>query len=109
MRKISYTINKIALPGYFNPVLHLITKRHKLPLSSGNNDTITVRVVSDNICVLSINSYLEYIGLQVFNMETGEEIGNMFLQDEWNIKEALGNNALNKSEPWLIRALLDYI
>ena len=108
MRKLkSYKIISKSLPGYYNNVLHLLAYKHTMQLSAGNSDNITIRLLGNDILVLSTNTALDYVGLQVFDKETGDEIHNIFLQ-EYEINETLGDNALNKSGTWIMRKLLEY-
>lgn len=51
-----------------------------LEISSGTDDSVTVFSNSDRIYVYSENNRLDYCGMEVFDRNDGERIGDVFFQ-----------------------------
>lgn len=101
MRRINnYSINKESTEdminaGRFNPCLQIIFRdrsgNHTHKLSAGDSDVLDVYREGIETYVLSTNSRLAYIGLEIF--EGPEKQGSVFFQ--WDqVKEALGREDL---------------
>ena len=89
------TFNDMLNAGRYNPCLEITFKvrrgtyTHKL--SAGYSDEIHVYRDDKEICVLSQNRRLGYIGLEVFQGD--ERIREIFLEDN-QVKETLGKDDL---------------
>jgi len=92
----------------FNPCLEITfrdrTCEHTHKLSAGDSDDITVYHEHGETFVLSQNSGLGYIGLEVFKAE--EQTGDIFLE-EHQVIEVLGGYDLAPCT--IIKQLKDYI
>lgn len=77
--------------------------RTKYIIAAGNYDHISIYQDGVYIYILTINTGLNYISLEVFNTETKEEDGNIFLSDS----EA--DEVLEMEEKEQIKYLLQYI
>lgn len=98
--------------GRHNPasVILWTFKRRKgrLVLSAGSSDNLAVFRHGESLVILSTNGGLGYAGLQVADIVTGEQTGEVFLQADYEVEEILGRNGLEKSANWIARALLPY-
>ena len=97
MRRVNYqiekeTIDSMVEAGRFNPALELTfrdkTGTHTHIIGAGYSDTVDVYRDGKETFVLSRNFSLGYVGLEVFEGET--IIGDMFLQNNWEVKEIVG-------------------
>jgi hypothetical protein len=61
-----------------------------IPLEAGRSARIHVFKESTVLYVLSTNSKLGYMGLEIFDASSGEEYEQIFLQYEWELEEYLG-------------------
>jgi hypothetical protein len=61
-----------------------------IPLGAGRSARIHVFKESTVLYVLSTNSKLGYMGLEIFDASSGEEYEQIFLQYEWELEEYLG-------------------
>jgi len=114
MRRINnYSINKestddMIKAGRFNPCLKIIFQdrsgKHKHKLSAGYGDELDIYREGKETFVLSANSRLGYVGLEVF--EGAQKTGGIFL-DEHQIKEVLGR--INLSPFSVIKRLREHI
>lgn len=107
--KINWTLEIERQEGHYGDSYKLAVKGKKANfeafISAGLSDKVAVYRDSDfNIYVLSQNSVLDYIGLEVFN-SIGEDIGNIFFQNAWE----LDFNPFDYSDVYNIKALNSYI
>jgi len=61
-----------------------------IPIAAGRSDQVHVFKESTVLYVLSTNSKLGYLGLEIFDASSGEEYDNIFLQFQWEFEEYLG-------------------
>jgi len=61
-----------------------------VPIAAGRSDHVHVFRESTVLYVLSTNSTIGYIGLEIFDASSGEEYDNIFLQFQWEFEEYLG-------------------
>ncbi len=114
MRKVKkYTISKESFEDMcrakrFNPCLEITfqdrTGIHTHTLNAGYEDDLYVYREDCETYVLSLNSRLGYVGLQVF--DGSDEAGEIFLQDG-QVEEALGH--LDYAPYTIIRRLREYV
>ena len=78
--------------GRYNPALELIFRDkkgfHTVKIGAGTSDRIYVFREDWETIVLSINSGLNYAGIEVFNGR--EHLGEKFVQYDYEIQEYLG-------------------
>jgi hypothetical protein len=101
MRRINnYSINKESIEdminaGRFNPCLEITFRdrsgKHTHNLSAGYSDVLDVYREGIETYVLSTNSMLGYVGIDVF--EGAEKTGSIFLESH-QIKEVIGREDL---------------
>jgi len=60
-----------------------------IPLGAGRSDRIHVFKESTVLYVLSTNSKLGYLGLEIFDASSGEEYEQILLRYEWELEEYL--------------------
>lgn len=108
-----------AFPGTrYNPgqVLEYRSKhgKHKVLLDAGSYDDVTVFREGQFTVVLSENTSLDYIGIQVF--DDTEEKGNehdermdLFLQGDESASELLGRKWEDKSSMWKVKVLFNHV
>jgi len=86
-----------------------------ITLASGSADHIEVRRVDDQVYILSLNQYIPYVGLEVFDISTCKEIGDeaqslgeCFFQ-EGQCEDALGPDWEELGDEELMGLLEEYI
>lgn len=114
MRRIqNYTIGKepfedTVKAGRWNPCLQITFKdrsgKHTHELSAGNYDVLDVYREGMETYVLSTNTRLGYVGLEVF--EGAEKLGNVFLESH-QAKDVLGRG--NRAPFNVIKRLRNYL
>ena len=77
-----------------------------IPLGAGRSDRIHVIKESTVLYVLSTNSKLGYLGLEIFDAASGEEYEQIFLQNEWELKEYLGKEWEQMEPVAIVRKLV---
>jgi hypothetical protein len=96
----NYSINKESTEdmfnaGRFNPCLEITFRdrsgQHTHKLSAGYSDVLDIYREGRETYVLSTNSMLGYVGIEVF--EGAEKTGSIFLES-YQIKEVLGREDL---------------
>ena len=97
MRRVNnYSINKestddMIKSGRFNPCIEITFRdrsgKHTHKLSAGYGDVLDVYREGMETYVLSTNTRLEYIGLEIF--EGADKTGSIFLESH-QVKEVLG-------------------
>ena len=95
--------------GRYNPGLVLVYKGLRIPLKAGTGDHIDVFEEQDTLYVLAVNSRLPYLGVDSYDATTGEEMSYIFLQDEWNIAEVLGEDWEDLDPESVVKHLQDYL
>lgn len=100
--------------GRYNPGLVLIytdtnRRKQRVPLSAGYEDYIYVYREGEEIFALSLNHRLGYVGLEVFSGDPAEHVGEIFLQNDWEIEDVLGRKGLDLSPPTIVRRLAQYL
>ena len=95
--------------GHYYPGLVLVYKGLRIPLKAGTRDIIEVFEEQDTLYVLAVNTRLPYIGLDSYDSATGEETGYIFLQDEWTIVAALGEDWEDLSSEDVVKHLQEYM
>jgi hypothetical protein len=77
-----------------------------IPLAAGRSDSIHVFKESTVLYILSINSKLGYLGLEIFDAASGEEYEQIFLQYEWELEEYLGDDWDQMEPEAIVRKLV---
>jgi len=77
-----------------------------IPLGAGRSDRIHVFKESTVLFVLSTNSNLGYLGLEVFDASSGEEYEQIFLQYELELEEYLGKEWEQMEPVAIVRKLV---
>jgi hypothetical protein len=77
-----------------------------IPLGAGRSDSIHVFKESTVLYVLSTNSKLGYLGLEIFDASSGEEYEQIFLQYQWELEEYLGRDWEQMEPVAIIRKLV---
>jgi hypothetical protein len=77
-----------------------------IPLAAGRSDSIHVFKESTVLYVLSTNSKLGYLGLEIFDATSGEEYEQIFLQYEWELEEYLGRTWEEMEPVAIVRKLV---
>ena len=94
---------------HYNPGLVLIHDDLRIPIGAGTSDHIGVYERGGLLYVLSRNYGLGYIGLAAYEVNTGEEAGEVFLQNDWDLEEILGKNWEDLSEEEIVQRLDPYL
>ena len=101
MRKVWYDIHKESIDdmikaGRFNPSLELTFRDksgiHTHKIEAGHADEIDVYRDGKETYILTRHFGLGYVGLEMF--EGADKVGEMFLQNNWNVEEVIGNTNL---------------
>ena len=95
--------------GRYNPSRVIIYKNHSFLIGAGNADDISVFQEGDDLLILSINYRLEYIGLEIFNLKSFAQYGEMFLQSNYEIDEIIGKKAFDLSPMTIAKRMSNYI
>jgi hypothetical protein len=93
LRKESWESQREA--GRYNPATELVTGKHVFTLSCGDSDSVYMFREYDELIVLSLNTRYDYCGVEIFDLKTGSEIGNVFCQSEEEYTDTLGPLGLN--------------
>ena len=81
------------------------TGNHRVPIGAGESDNVEVYRDHGLTYVVSRNHGLGYVGLEVF--EGDAQVGETFLQVDYEIAELLGRDGLDRSGGWIARQLAD--
>ena len=81
------------------------TGNHRVPIGAGESDGVEVYRDHGLTYVVSRNHGLGYVGLEVF--EGDAQVGETFLQVDYEIAEILGRDGMNRSGSWIARQLAD--
>ena len=82
----------------------------KFILSCGSDDRVEVYLEKGRLYIVSSNMRLVYLGLQVLNIETGEEEGDVFLNEtDLNCSDNYCYEAQYKSEDKRLKILCEYL
>jgi len=84
----------------------LMYRSTAIPLGAGRCDRINVLKESTVLYVLSTNSTLGYLGLEIFDASSGEEYEQIFLQYEWELEEYLGEDWEQMEPVAIVRKLV---
>lgn len=97
--------------GHYGPTQQVTyrdrTGTHTVNISAGSSDDVGVFREGDETFVLSVNRRIGYVGLQAF--KGGQDYGDVFLQNDWEIREALGPRGLDLQDVTIARKLSEYI
>jgi len=77
-------------------------------IGAGTSDDLDFYEEDKILYVLSRNYNLDYVGLETFST-CSSQIDNIFLQNQEEIEEVLSKNGINKSAPWVIKTLRNYL
>lgn len=80
-----------------------------IPISAGRRDQVHVFRESTALYVLSTNSHIGYMGLEIFDASSGEEYENIFLQYQWEFEEYLGEGWIELSPIAIVLKLINYL
>jgi hypothetical protein len=81
MRQLqNYKLGREWLPDNYGESLYLEKGDLRIPLSAGLSDSVSIYADKESIYVVAENNQLDYIGLEVFNRQTGEKEGEFFDQ-----------------------------
>ena len=89
-RLVQETWNEQRDAGRFNPGLQIHIGTLHLPIGAGSSDDVHLFQEDGEYYVLSVNTGLQYVGLQIFSA-TGELLDYSFLDTEYQIAENVGN------------------
>ena len=114
MKRVKYSIERESTDeqveaGRFNPCLKLTfrdkTGIHTHKIGAGYSDEIDVYREDQETFVLTRNSGLGYVGLEIFNGPA--PVGEMFIQNDLGIEEIVGN--INFAPYTVIKRMAQYI
>jgi hypothetical protein len=69
--------------------------RHRLILSAGDSDSLEFYREGNEVIALSLNTRLGYCGIQVYDETMGEQIGELFVQTDYEIADILGRKGVD--------------
>ncbi len=112
-RIVHESIRDMRDSGRMNPAQVIVCQGHALTIGAGTSDNLTVFTddIDNTLYVLSTNSMLDYLGLEIFDLNDGEQVGEVFLQfesDLQGINDMLGMDWQYASEEQIIDKLLEY-
>ena len=96
--------------GRYNPAFQVrIDGGPVLTIAAGGSDSVDVFTDHGLYYVISVNSGLEYAGLEVFDNE-GNQIdeGSVFLQADYEVREILGTRGVDLSPMSICKRLAQY-
>jgi len=96
----------------YNPAYELTFQdkegTHTVTLQAGTRDQIYVYCHEENTVVLTVNPFLNYVGLEVF--KHAELVGEIFAQFDYELKEYLNTDDVSKlSERVLAKRLYNHV
>jgi len=83
-------------------------KNHEITLDAGTSDRIRFFHEDQFFIVLSANWRLDYVGIQVYDMDNQWETAKAFFQGEEQYKELLGPKGLDLSDVTIASRLFSY-
>jgi len=98
----------------FNPGLVLLCNKQRFPIASGAGDDVDVLTDGESLYVVSMNQSLGYVGMEVFSLDPAERArvgghsGECFFQNDWDVKEVLGENWEDMPIEQIAQTLQDY-
>lgn len=109
------TVQRLA-PGahYYNPPMMLTwsfkRREHEALLLAGSGDHLSCYREGDLLVVFSACPQGRYLGAQVFGIETGEELGDVFINDYELEGYGLPRNAADEfTDLYLAKRLLSFV
>jgi len=84
-------------------------KKITVPIGAGRGDDVEMFRDGDWVYVVVVRYSLGYAGLEVFEYQTGEPRGEIFLQVDYEVEEILGRNWEQKSLRWIAKVLSNYV
>jgi len=78
---------------------------HRVPINAGYYDDVEGFRSGDETFILTTNSSLEYVGLEVFRGD--ESLGDVFFQYDHEIKDVLGPRGLDQADYNIVKILSD--
>jgi hypothetical protein len=90
-----------------NPAQVLVVGDRRFSLGAGTSDDIHAFEHEQYIYVVSMNTGLDYVGLQIFAPDDSDA-GEIFLQGEWEYREILGPRGLDLSPRTIANRLQEY-
>lgn len=82
-----------SAPGQLSPGLEIVHQEQTYATSAGVRDDIIVYQDGKYLLVLSMNRRLDYLGMEVFDIKTGEICDSICLQGNDRIVEVFGENS----------------
>ncbi len=76
----------------------------KVPIATGGYDRLRVFREGDDIVFLSMNTQLEYCGIEVYSLKHETKLEDLFLRGE-QINEVLGKRGLDQTDLGIVRKL----
>lgn len=107
MRKDYEEMNR---QGMYNPPYRVTVKdkhRTSFIIGAGTHDDVSVYKHQGLYVVLTVNSRLPYIGIETHEPITGEEVHNIFLQEDYAQEDALGKQWDHLTHNYLARILFN--
>lgn len=92
----------------YNPNKVISYKGKEYECGIGTNDCFRVFVEGEYLIVFAFNFGLGYTGIDVYSLETQEEVGNIFLQD-YEAEEVIGENWDDLSYITLAKRMMDHL
>lgn len=119
MRQVDYKVVERWPSGHHNPHYNILVKYGRgvleLETGSGSSDDVYVYREGDEFYVLSVNTHLPYVGLEIFNFHDvgangyiGKPRGDVFGQEE-QVYDLLGPRGTDLAPATMVRKLSEYI
>jgi hypothetical protein len=123
MRELSrYSTVERWPAGHHNPHHNIVVTHNRKPVelecAAGSSDDVHVYRDGDRFYILSLNTRIGYVGLAVYDtealgkLEDGKALdptGEVFLQNDSEIIDALGKRGLDLSPSTITRRLAEFI
>ena len=80
-----------------------------MTVGAGRSDDISFFIEGNEMICVSINYQLDYVGIQVYSMEHEDDLAELFLQGDEQIKEILGRDWENRTPRHVARVLWSHL
>lgn len=103
------SFDQMLKAGRHNKSRAIYIKNKMAPLNAGNEDRVFVYYNDNHICVLSLNTRLGYIGLDVFDKELRLQSDIFINKDSYLYYETISDIGIDADEHSLLNRLYNFV
>jgi hypothetical protein len=103
------TFEQMMAAKRYNKSRILIVGNKTAPINAGNEDKVFVYTNDVHICVLSVNTKIGYVGLDIFDMKLNMQFDIFVNQDTYLYLETIADIGIDGDEDALIIRLYSFV